>query len=461
MNRTAFAVLGLAIGGASLVWASDARAACVGRPTDANGYQNYVYGPVDVESHATARVRVHWATSGQHVAMLKSSRGDGVPDTVAYAADIAEQALAKYAEMGYRAVPSDTGCPSNGGDAKLDIYLVRFNGGDGACVSECNGGVCPSFALVDSTFKNRGYVTPEEGFRTVITHELFHAIQNLYKTDDAPFWAEGTAQWAMKTVHPELQDFERNLPRFFAEPTRSLDAPPTGVTAGYLYGSAVWPLFLASKHGTETIREIFELEAEDKKPLEATDAVLKMKGSSLADAFPMFAAWNVATADLAGIGGYADAVSYPGIKTMPLEDSATGITSGLSYFAYKGALDGAYQIALETDAERNGGVVVPIEGGKARLDRAQKLPANAEGEVLVVVAGTTTKKNDAPFTIRFLEPGTLPQGGTPSGAASNIKSSDDGCQTAPGRVPASGDILVACMGAAAVVALRSSRRSRA
>lgn len=451
------AALAAALGCAALVASSDARAACMGRPTDPSGYQGYAYGAAEVKSHATGKVRVHWATSGTHMATLASTRGDGVPDSVAYAADVAEQALTKYAEMGYRAVPSDTACTSNGGDEKLDIYLVKFNGGDGACIAECSGGTCPSFALIDATFKNHGYANPEEGFRTVVTHELFHAIQNLYKTSDAPFWAEGTAQWAMKMLHPELQDFERNLPKFFAEPTRSLDAPPTGVTAGYLYGSAVWPLFLASSHGQETIREIFELEADGQKPLEATDAVLKNKGSSLAAAFPMFAAWNVATAEHAGTGGYPDAATYPGIKTSALEDGANAITSGLAYFAYKGALDEEQQIALETDPERNGGVVVPLEGGKARIDRAQALPANASGDVLVVVAGTTTKKTDAPFTIRLLPPATGPEPGTSSSGGTS-GAEDDGCRAAPGRSPSGGDLLVACIGIAAAVAVRSRRK---
>ncbi len=446
------AAVAAALGITALLSSSTARAACRGRPTDPSGYEGYAYGAAEVKSHATAKVRVHWATSGTHAATLTSTRADGVPDSVAYAADVAEEALSKYAAMGYHAVPSDSACTSNGGDEKLDIYLVRFNGGDGATVAECNGGACPSFALIDSTFKN-GYATPEEGFRTVVTHELFHAIQNLYKTNDDPFWAEGTAQWAMKTLHPELEDFERNLPKFFAEPTRSLDAPPTGVTAGYLYGSAVWPLFLASIHGSDVIREIFDIEAQGQKPLDATDTVLKGKGSSLAEAFPLFAAWNAATADLAGASGYPDAATYPGIKTSPLEDGVKAISSGLSYFVYRGTLDAAYQIALETDPARNGGVVVPIEGGKAKIDLTEKLPANAEGEVLVVVAGTTTKKTDAPFTIRLLPPD--PKADPPASSSGGTSGgSDDGCAATPGSKPSTGALLLAAACASVLVARR-------
>ncbi len=451
MKRACCALAGVAT---TLLAAAPASAECHGRPTDPGGYQGYEYGAAEAGSFATAKVRVHWAKSGAHAATLTSTRGDGVPDTVAYAAEIAEEALSKYAEMGYRAVPSDTGCSSNGGDAKLDIYLVKFSGGDGACVAECTvDGTCPSFALIDSTFKGRGYANPQEGFRTVVTHELFHAVQNLYKTGDDPFWAEGTAQWAMKTLHPELQDFERNLPAFFDEPTRSIDAPPTGVAAGYLYGAAVWPLFLATSYGPETIREIYEAEAEGARPLEATNTVLGTKGGSLADAFPMFGAWNAATGKLAGTGGYADAASYPGVDTTPLADGTANVTSGLGYFVYRGTLDAPRQIALETDAARNGGVVVPLENGKARIDRAQKLPANAEGEVLVVVAGTTTKKTDAPFTIRFLDPSATPPASTPEDLGSAPAA--DGC-----RAAASGSIDAGALLPMALALVLARRRRR-
>lgn len=446
-----------ALGCATLAASTSARAACMGRPT-AGGYGSYLYPEGESDSFATPKVRVHWAKSGTHAATLTSTRDDGVPDSVVYAAETAEDALSRYAAMGYRPVPPDTACDPD--DGRLDVYLVKFNGGDGACIAECNGGTCSSFALVDSTYRGRGYASPREGFRTVIAHELFHAIQNVYKTNDDPFWAEGTAQWAMKTLHPDLRDFERNLPSFFAEPTRSIDAAPTGVTAGYLYGAAVWPLFLATSYGPETIREIFELEAEGKKALEATDAVLAKKGSSLAEAYPMFGAWNAATARLAGAGGYPDAASYPGVESAALEDGAGNITSGLAYFVYRGTLEAPVRIALETDAERNGGVVVPLEGGKARLDRAARLPADAEGDVLVVVAGTTTKKTDAPFTIRFEAPGEA-QPGSSSGGEAGGAPGDDGCRAAPGRSPSGGGLALACACAAVVLRrVSSGRRAR-
>jgi hypothetical protein len=381
--------------------AREAAAQCAGRPTDAGGVQGYAYAS-EAKSFAQGAIRVHYALTGTHAPDLATTRPDGVPNTVAFAAEIGDGALQAFAARGFRAVPSDAACASNGGDAKVDVYLVRFAGADGATIPEsCTGAACASFVLVDATFKGRGYATPNEGFTTVVTHELFHAVQNAYDAQLDRFWAEGTAQWAMKTLHPELQDFERQLPAFFAEPTRSLDTQPSGVTAGFLYGSAVFPLFLETWKGEGFVKEALEAEAAGSKAVDAVASVLARRGSSLADAYPLFGAWNAATKDRAGTGGYPAAATYPGVKAAALEDGASAITSGLGYHVFAGALERRQKVSLETDSARNAGVLVPLEGGKARLDRAQPLPAVAEGDVLVVVAGVTAKKSDAPFAIRL------------------------------------------------------------
>jgi hypothetical protein len=411
---------------AALAIAREASAQCQGRPTDGGGYMGYAYGAAPVQSFATADGRVHYATSGPHAPALASTRGDSVPDTVAFAAQTGQEALAKYAEMGFKRPPAE-GCASNGGDAKMDIYLVRFAGADGSTAREsCNAGACASFVLVESTFSGRGYPTVNEGFRTVVTHELFHAVQNAYSTQMEAFWAEGTAQWAMKTLHPELRDCEAQLPAFFKEPKRSLDTPPAGAAVGYLYGAAVLPLFLSLRYGESIVREIFEAEGAGAKTVDATASALEAKGSSMAEAMPLFRAWNVATKDLAGTGGYPNAKSYPGITAVEaLADGATAITSGLGSFAYRGTLDTATKISLETDATRNAGVLVPVIDGAPDLEQAKVLPADAQGEVLVVVAGITSKKTDAPFTIRYGAPGGSSGGGGGGGGG------DGGCATAP------------------------------
>lgn len=440
-------------------------AQCQGRPTDPGGVGGYSYGAATVKTYDTPQVRVHYATSGEHAPDQTSTRADSVPDTVVVAADTAEDALTRYAAMGYRKPPSDASCTSNGGDERLDVYLVGFAGADGTTVPDaCNGNACGSYVLCESTFKGYAYATPAEGFRTVISHELFHALQNAYDAGLDRFWAEGTAQWAMKKLHPDLADFERQLPAFFAEPNRSLDTQPSGVTAGYLYGSAVWPLFLATKFDDDTIRTILETEADGTKSLVATDAVLATKGSSLAEAFPLFAAWNVATKSYAGSEGYPEAASYPGVKVTELTDGAAGITSGLGYFPYVVSLDAASKISLDTDASRNVGLVVPLEGGKAMLDGVAKLPANVEGEALVIVAGITTKKTDAPFTLHIgaADPDLPAPGGTPAAPAGTdgaTASSDDGGCSVTRRPKRETGIVGLAFAALGLVAARRRRSS--
>lgn len=442
----------------------DLYAACVGRPADASGYAGYKYAPAEVKSYATAQVRVHYATTGAHAVDPASTRPDSVPNTVALAADLGEEALTKYAEMGFKKVPSDVGCPSNGGDDKVDIYLVQFAGADGSTAAECNGGACSSFVLVESTFATKGYATAEEGFKTVVTHELFHAVQNAYRDKRDAFWSEGTAQWAMKKLHPELQDFERQLPAFFVDTSRSLDQPPSGPTAGFLYGSAVFPLFLTLKIDDNIIREVLEIEATGKDSLPAIAEAVEKRGTSFADLYPLFGAWNAGTGRVSSTGGYPDAAKYPGIKLGKLEDGVAGITSGVSYFAFKGTLAAKQDVVLETDPSRNAGVAVPVEGGTLKLERAAKLPATIDaGEWIVVVAGTTTKKTDARFAIRFQEPGTAVVPTADAGASSSSSSSgggDDGCNAAPANHSSSPSGFV-IVGAALMLglALRSKKRA--
>jgi hypothetical protein len=459
-------LLALAGGTLAFFFAMRAEAACQGRPTDASGYLGYSYTGATVKSFAGARTRVHYATSGMNMVDLATTRGDGVPDSVALVADIGDKSFVKYAEMGFKQPPSDTACASHGDDDKLDVYLVAFTGADGTTAQEsCVDHTCSSFVLVESTFSGRGYPSAAEGFRTVVAHELFHAVQNGYDADMDRFWAEGTAQWAMKQVYPELVDFERQLPAFFKDNTRSLDTQPSGVTAGFLYGSSVWPLFLTLRHGPDTVKDIFERELDGTKALDATELVLMTKQATLATDYPIFGAYNAATKALGNDGGgYPDSAKYPGVKTETLADGATAISSGLSYFVYRGTLDALSNISLEGDPARIGGIVVPIEDGKVKLASSiTALPANATGEVLVVVAGTTTKKSDAPFTIRIGPPQTgpaQPPGGVSPGDTPGDGGADGGCSVTPSPATPS-TVLTTLAVALALTLSRARARARA
>lgn len=208
-----------------------ARAGDCVRPTDPQGFAGYRYDDATPAHFDTENVRVWYASSGKHSVRTASTRDDGVPDDVARVGAVTEDALARYAAMGYRPPVSDADptCGSNGGDGRLDVYLVHFTAADGMTVAErcvpSNGGTpCASFIFAEANFAGR-YATADEGIRTVLPHETFHAVQNAYDAELDRYWAEGTAQWAAKTLDPSLRDLERFLGPWPGGPGEAPPAP--------------------------------------------------------------------------------------------------------------------------------------------------------------------------------------------------------------------------------------------
>ncbi|RYZ67467.1 MAG: hypothetical protein EOP08_02690, partial [Proteobacteria bacterium] len=186
MHRGLVAGLALSVG----TLAVPAAAACP-RPTSAGGYAGNGYDDAVVATLDGPNVRVHYTLEGRHAVT-----GVATAKTVL---DVAEEAFTAYAAWGYPLPPSDvtSGC-EGGGDARYDVYLVEFSAGDGQTVGEsCSpaGGLdrCSSWARVAQNLGSR-YGTIEIGARTVVAHELFHAVQYGIVADVPPFWSEGTAR---------------------------------------------------------------------------------------------------------------------------------------------------------------------------------------------------------------------------------------------------------------------------
>jgi hypothetical protein len=460
MRRSTFALasaLGLALLAPRAVRAEDCTKQ---RPTDGpNGYQGYAYGADPYASFGTSRVLVWYATGGKNAPNLSSTRMDGVPDMVATVAQVADEALAKFEQLGFKKPLSDgsfPACASNGGDGRMDVYLVDFTGADGLtvgeqCATAASGArQCPSFVLAHRRIDSQ-YGSALRGARTVVAHELFHAVQNAYDQGMDRFWAEGTAQWAAAQLDPKLGDLERNLPAFFENAKRSIDVTTGGVTAGYLYGAAIWPVFLTETQGLDVVREILEHQAATADPAMASaGAVLEGYGTTLSAAYTTFGAWNASTGSRAGTGGYARAAEYPevALEAFP-QDGASGVLAGYGNRYYLVQLDGAKQLSLEADAARVNAMIVPLEGGKARVDQAKFLPANVTGDALLVVVGTSASKADAPFTVKVGEPG-------PRGPTNPPMRQSGGCAATP-SAPAGDGALLAGL-AALVLAARRRRR---
>jgi len=388
------------------------------RPTDPEGTLGMAFGSAEVAffDAVSGRARVHYALSGTHAPPAASTLEDGVPDAVVVAAEAADAALDKFEELGYRAPLGDgaSPCDSNGGSDAIDVYLLNFAAADGQAVADsCEEGLprrCSGFIVVENDFRRGGYANAAEGLRTVVPHELFHLVQNAYDVDVDRWWAEGSAQWADKQVYPELKDLERFLPDYFDAPWRPLNVPPNGVITNFLYATAVWPVFLGERFDQALVREVYEgLGPDLADTLPATDAALQARGSSLVDEFLQFAAYNAATGERAPeSGGYVDAASYPLVELKPLSASegalVSEVGSGLGAFYYSLNAQAPLELSLEADETRQAALLVPLVDGKLQLDAAQRLPATLEGQGVVVVAGQSLARTDAPFTLRGKAP---------------------------------------------------------
>jgi MYXO-CTERM domain-containing protein len=435
---------------AALAWSPVARGQCLtARPTEQSG--SWSYDGVAARSHVTPEggFRVWFVESGEHAADEPRATTVG---------QIAEAARSHFTELGYRAPladAADAACAGDGGDDRLDIYLMHFGAADGTILlEECGSAApiaCSGFVIVENDFAAGSYGSFDEAARTVVPHEYFHLVQAAYDAELAAFWSEGTAQWATQSLYPGLRDLERFLPAYFRAPERPIDGPAGGAAQAFVYGTAIWPLYLAERFGPDSVRRVFERAAEvPGTTIEAIDGVLVETGSELSDEFPRFALWNAATGARSDPAlGYARAAAYPAVPATPLDTETRALLAGLGarYFTTTGTAP--RRITIETDPARNAAWLLPLSGGRADLASAAPLPATAAGDAIVVVAGRTAQKNDAPFTLRVepadsgAEAGAEPprEAGTDAAtpAPTPSESSSSGCACSVPRATASAD----------------------
>lgn len=471
----------VAIAAASTVpiGASAARAECEDlRPTDPGGYfaDDFAsFAPATYDSPG-GRLRIHYATSGPSAPDMAATPPNTSPDYVVMAAAIGDEALAKYSEWGFVDIRSDGGsgaCSSHGGDERIDVYFVDFGGGDGQAVTEecaaSEASSCSGYILVEAN--PTGYPSHETALRTIVPHELFHLVQASYTGTVPPWFSEGSAQWAADRVHPALTDLEAFVPAYTEEAHRSIDNPPGGAATGFLYGTAVWPVFLHEMMGDGAVRAVLERMGEGMSVWDATDAALA-PGHSAASLFPAFAAAIAGSGSRSLSGGFLDAAKYEAVPATLVETSLPGVVIDdvLSGFAIRvfemGALDAPVDLSLTAPDGRVAALVVPLQDGGARLDLAATLPARTSGPALVVVAGTSPSKQDAPFRVDAAAVPPEPETSTGAGASGGDAAPgggepprEDGCRAS--RTPR-GDSSIGALvvGLTGLIAHRAKRRRR-
>jgi hypothetical protein len=291
--------------------------------------------------------------------------------------------------------------------------------------------VCSGFLLMDA--RPTWYDSEEEAARVVVVHELFHLVQKSYTGDLDSWFAEGTAQWAADRLTPTLGDMESFFPSFYEEAHRSIDNPPGGVATGFLYGTAIYPLYLDRRFGgPRVVRETLEGLAVGLPLWEAIDTTLGAEGTTLEASYPEFGAWLASTGERQGIAGFPLGANYPTLDVGGLPTS--GVNDRLSGFgirAYELTHSGEVDVDLDADPARVRGFVVPLEDGLANLSSAATLPGSVTSPALVVVTGVASQKSDADFSVRWTEAQVLDPDPEPLDPSS-VVSDSEGCSVQDG-----------------------------
>jgi hypothetical protein len=268
-------------------------------------------------------VLVHYATTGADAAPAADANTNGFPDFVESVSAIAEAALTQLVGLGFRApLPDGT----LGDDARTDIYLQDLVSADGhAGIDSCTENRCVGHVIAENDYAGYNYPSVTEGIKSVVPHELFHLIQNAYAGEQPGSWQEGSAVWAVEQLYGDGNgDFERFLPSFLTRSFRPFERSVAGFGDAYTYGAALWPYFLSHRFDPTLIVDSWKA-CETAEFLDAIDAALAPRGSSVEDAFIEFTRWNLFTGPRAAGGGYPDASRWAKVPQEPATDGAARI----------------------------------------------------------------------------------------------------------------------------------------
>lgn len=268
--------------------------------------------------------------------------------------------------------------PETTESTKMNVYIGDTGGG------------------APSAYGAAGYYTPDEdGYPMIVlsrdslnagesghltaAHELYHAVQwglGTYDYGDSAvgawYW-EATASWIEVEVFPDNPEYAVFLGAYALLPHLPVDFfdyPDTGALEEYhQYGAMIFPRYLAEFEGdASVIRDTWVAPAGGTRdPLDAIDAVLADRGSSLGEAFAAYAARN-ATWDYAHQDAYLDSVEY---WAWAFPDGDGGVADRVTVEVGAGTdwrgpdpdrMPGRYGYSLvEIDLARTGGVHLELD----------------------------------------------------------------------------------------------------
>ena len=319
------------------------------------GFQDYARPILD--SHydtPSGEIKIHYATSGsdQVYGVNIDNNSNGIPDYVESVGVIADSVYDHAINiLGYPRPPVDTACDS-GEDRLIDIYLIDFGGhyygktwADTLCSLTPDKKVIPGWVEFDNDYQEiEAYMDrPLDAIRVTLAHEFFHLVQ--FGIDFMEFrgWMEMSAVWMEEEQYDHMNDYYSVLHYFFDRPRISLQDPDLY----HQYGSSVFPIYLAERHGRDIIKDIWFrcgelgtgsdwLKAVDEVVDSAASRWICTEGSfdttcydsawllvDLAYALREFAVWNYFTGPYSGWApddiGYSEKENYPVIPDSAIK----------------------------------------------------------------------------------------------------------------------------------------------
>ncbi len=366
------------------------------RPTDgaADPGENGYAAPEETPVCSTNGCVHYVASTADAPDLTDTDPANGIPDYVDAASAVLEEVWAKeVTELGYRAPRSDLTSVNNGGDGRLDVYLVNLgdDGLYGYCTTDDPNAEAGSgyryydfsaYCVVDDDYAE--FPPPSTGLaglQVTMAHEFFHAVQFAYDAAEDPWFMESTASWMEDEVYDAIDDNLQYLP---AGP---LGRPwvPLDLNRGFaVYGAWIWPRFLSEALEPGVVRRAWKRadaspKGRDAYSLEAYAGALASYDRRLRWMFADFGMLNV----VPGVF-YEEGAAYPTppeaarIRLGPRDPVAAGaerldhLTNASVAFVPGRGVSGTARLAISLDGppRRTGteaSVVVIRRSGRIRL----------------------------------------------------------------------------------------------
>lgn len=359
----------------------------------------------------SANICLHYVTSTTDAPPLAdTANGNGVPDWVETAAAVFDNVWAVEKDaFGYRAPKFDFLSTTNGGDARLDVYLSQIGdlGAFGYCTTDDPDADTSydvsAYCVVDDDFADFGTAhTPQEFLEVTAAHEFFHAVQYGYDWLEDLWLMEGTAAW----VEDEVYDLVNDNRRFLAVAS-SLARPEIPVDfgrRGFQYGAWIFWRYLSERFGHAIVREAWERAdgsalGPDEYSLRAVKGVLAARGFTFRGVFGDFGAANRRARTRYSEGSEGSGYPTPTAAaryTLTSSWRSTGwrattlyhLTNRYFSFVPGGGVSSSatLRVALDLPLKRAGSSATLLVFRTSGAVRVRRVPLNAAGDGAIRVA---------------------------------------------------------------------------